>query len=363
MDHMERSITSEDIQKLPEIRDLIRKEARYIVSLYEYAQKNYDDECYLYSDECPDETDLPNELYYRQIYVWFITEKVIPSKERTILEEFVEKYVAQDDPDAAEGLLRMGNVIRGSFKIVNMEHYPFLLVDHLESGERYVAVSRIEPYTEAKKLFRVGGVVKGKIYPWWETYYMFNGVLTRKQSDEEFFKRTGLILDPGIIMEGYERAQVQRNESISVSRGMKLSSAMNKYPSYWVDGMCSAVGIDTRKIRTKPDKIKSVVAKLENGYAGELLGRKFTKEQLAALKKIYEGGWVIKYGQLTKLFSSDVGLFWSEHPPTTDIGILRQHGFVIVGTLPEEGRHYRVGLIPLELRPQVEEFFSSVTRR
>lgn len=360
---MERSITSEDIQKLPRIRDLIRKEAKYIESLYEYARENYCDECYRYCDECPDETDLSDELYYRQIYVWFMSEKVIPSKGRTILEEFVEKFVAEDDPDVAEGLLRMGNVIRGSFRIVNMGHYPFLLVDHLESGERYVTVSRIEPYSEAKKLFRVGGIVKGKIYPWWGAYYMFNGVLSRKQSDEEFFRRTGLILDPGILMEGYERAQVQRHESISVSRRMKLSSAMNKFPSYWVDAMCSAVGIDTRRARTKPDKVRSVVAKLENGYARELLWKKFTKEQLAALKKIYQGGWVIKYGQLTRQFSSDVCLFWNEHPPTTDIGILRQHGFVVVGTLPEEGRHYRVGLIPLELRPQVEEFFSSVTSR
>ncbi len=355
---MEKIITEQDVEKLPKIMKMIEEESEFIQLLYDYAQKNYENECYRYGDECPDETNLPDELYYKQVCAWFISEKKMPSKGVTVLEEFVEKFMSHDHPDMAERFLRMGDPIRGSFRIINRDYYPLMLVEKLVSGERYVTVSRIRESRAERELFTVGGVVRGKIYRWWDTYYMFNGVLSRVNPDYDSLRYKGLILNPEDLMEVYERSMIQKYESILVSNRTKLSSAMNKFPSFWVDGICSATGIDKRIYRTKAEKIRAIVSKLENGYAMDLLEKKFTKNQLAALKKVYQNGWVIKYGQLTKDFSFDIGLFWNEHPPTSEIGILRQYGFLIVGRIPNKGRLYRVALIPLELRQEIQKFFS-----
>ena len=352
------SISEDDIDKIPEIKRLIMKENRYIQALYDYAMENYKDDFYLYRDECPDNTNVSGELYFKQVYTWLVTEKVLPSRKRTILEEFVEKYVVQEDPDLAEGLSRMGDVIRGSFKIVNADHYPIMVVDHIQTGKRFKAVSRVQEPPERRKFFINGEIVNGKIYPWWRTYYMFNGILTKKENDYEFFKRTGLSFNPDIILESYERSQVEKYESISIRPNTTLLSVMNKFPSYWIDAMCTALDIDKRKVSIKADKIRAIVKKLESGYAMKLLMENFSADQLSAIRKIKENGWIIKYGQLSKQFSTEINLFWNEHPPESDIGILRQHGFVIVGKLQKSGRYYRVALIPLELREQIEDFFS-----
>ncbi|MHB1709392.1 MAG: hypothetical protein ACYCT2_07975 [Thermoplasmataceae archaeon] len=159
------SITQEDISNLPMIRGMIQKDIDYSQTVFEYAQKYYDEECRRYANKCPDNTDLPDELYYKQVYLWFITEMILPSKGRTVLEEYVEKYVAPKDPESAKRLLLSKQTIRGSFKTVDVAYYPFVLIDHLESGTRYLAVTKIPPSPQAKKTFLIGGVIKGKIHP------------------------------------------------------------------------------------------------------------------------------------------------------------------------------------------------------
>ena len=169
----------------------------------------------------------------------------------------------------------------------------------------------------------------------------------------------GFIFDPGIIMERYESDQIRKFESISLNLKTTLSSAFNKYPSQWVDGMCSASGISIKQVRTKRDKIDALVSKLENGYADYLLREKFTKEQIAILEMLHRGGWVLKYGQLTKQFSSETTFWWNEDPPTSDIGVLRLHGFIVIGKLPEGGKHYKVAVVPVELRSTVKNFLTA----
>lgn len=353
------SITREDIPNLPVIREMIQKDIDYSQALFEYAQEYYDRECRLYAYECPDNTDLSAELRYKQIYLWFITEKVLPSRGRTVLEEFVEKYIAPKDPEVAKRLLRSKSMIRGSFKVLDVTYYPCVLVDHLESGKRYLAVTKIPPSPQAKETFLTGSVIKGKIHPWWDKYFIFDGILTREPTREEIASQMGFIFDPGIIMERYESDQIRKFESISLNLKTTLSSAFNKYPSQWVDGMCSASGISIKQVRTKRDKIDALVSKLENGYADYLLRERFTEKQIAILEMLHRGGWVLKYGQLTKQFSSETTFWWVEDPPTSDIGVLRLHGFIVIGKLPEGGKHYKVAVVPVELRSTVKNFLTA----
>lgn len=357
------SITDEDIRTIPEIKSMIKKEDKYIQDMYNYASDNYDNEIFALREECPYNTDISEDLYIKQVFSWVIPEKIISSLRRTILSEFIEKYVAREDPDVAERLSKMGDVIRGPFQIIDSSHFPLIAVKHLESSREFIVISRVQVLHKNTTQYRKGEIIDGRIYPWWGKYYMFNGVLTIRENDYELFKHTGIITNPNILLESYERAQISKYESIYIQPGTKLLSAMNKFPSYWVDAMCSAIGIDTGIVSVKRDKIREIRDKLATGYALKLLRENFKDDQISAIKKIRDNGWIIKYGLLSKQFSTDISLFWNEHKPESDIGILRLYGFVIVGKLLMGSRYYKVALIPIEIRSQVEEFFSSIDNK
>jgi len=348
-------ITKEDIMNLPEVKRMIDEDTEWMQPMLDYAREHYDVEFRKYAPECPDYLDFNNDFRYRQAYMWFITEKVLPSLGRTVLDEFVEKFVSPNEQKVARRMLLYKNVIRGSFKTVDVNHLPLILVEHLESGKKYIATSKITDEDKLLNTFTTGGIVLGKIHRWWNRYYMFEGIISRKETREERMSRDlGFVIDPEALLERYNREQVLRYESIVVNYGTTLRASMNKYPSPWVDGMCEAAGIDTRVRTRKGEKIAALIYKLKSGYAKELLEGKLNR-QLAALRQLHENGWIVRYGQLTKRFSHETGYWWNEHPPSSDIGLLRLHGFVVVGKLPSAGRLYTVAVVPVEMRPFVED--------
>jgi hypothetical protein len=63
------------------------------------------------------------------------------------------------------------------------------------------------------------------------------------------------------------------------------------------------------------------------------------------------GGWV-KYGELSRQFGDETrdGWWWDRNPPQSTIGQLRLRGLLFVGQAPIGSRHYKVAVIPNELR-------------
>ena len=357
-------ITEDDLLPAPQVEEMMRREASFFQEVYDYTQEKYDEDCRLYAKECPDYIELEPELFYKQIYTWFVCEKVLPSTGRTILEEFVERSVAPRDPAVAGRMLQAKDVIRGSFKVLDKGRHPYVPVEHLGSGRRYMVVTKMDE-AGARRFFTKGSVITGKMHPWGERYHMFAGVLKKQESDEEFARRVGLVTPSMMegMMERLEEDQVGRYEANLVSGGTTLRSAMNKYPSQWVDAICAATGIDIRVVRTKNDKARAVVSKLEQGFVEELMQKKLDGRHLAALRMLRENDWVVKYGQLARRFSTDTGFWWNDHPPKSEIGVLRLHGLVVVGRLPERGRLYKVAVVPLELRAPMKRFFMTPPRR
>jgi len=353
-------ITNEDLQAMPQIKDFIGRETPYFQEAFDYAQEKYDEDCRRYASECPDRLRLEPELYYKQVYYWFICEKVLPSIGKTVLEDYVQAYVAPKDPEVAARMLQAGECIRGSFRILDSSHLPLMSVEHEETSKRYLALTRIDE-PESRRLFTRGSVWRAKIHPWGEKYYIFEGILARKESDEGLARRLGLIT-PGMVegmMTRMEDDWVKEHESVLVNTNTTLQSAMNKYPSQWVDAICSSLGINIKAVRLKKDKIREVISKLELNLE-EAVKEKLEKGHIQALRMLMENGWIVKYGQLARRFSTDVGLYWNEHPPTSEIGVLRLHGLVVVGRMPEAGRLYKVAVVPIELRAPIKRFLSSV---
>lgn len=347
-------VTPTDVMNLPAVMKMIDEDIEWMQPMFDYSRERYDKEFRRYAPECPDQLDFNDDLRFKQAYLWFITEKVLPSIGRTALEEFVEKIVSPKEPEVAARMLLYGKVIRGPFRVVDVNHFPLILVEHLVSGKRYIAVSKIVDEGMLRNTFFPEGVVRGKIHPWWNGYYMFEGIISREMTYEERMSRDlGFIMDPESLLEGYNRAHMSRYESIRVNYGTTLRSSMNKYPFPWVDGMCTAAGIDTKVRTRRAEKIDALIYKLSGGYAKTLLEGKLI-EQVVAIEFLHENGWIVRYGQLTRRFSYETGYWWNEQPPISDIGLLRLHGFVVVGKLPAQGRLYTVAVVPVEMRSFAE---------
>ena len=167
-----------------------------------------------------------------------------------------------------------------------------------------------------------------------------------------------MMFNPDLLLEGYEKGQVKRFESILLKNQTTLQSAMNKYPSFWVDGMCKAIGIDIKRVTNKREKIREVISRLVSGRAEDILKNKFGDTQKQILSIVLGDGGISKFGKLSKQFSSELRLFWNEDPPKSDIGILRLYGFLIVGKMADKGRLNKVALIPIELRGIVAKFIN-----
>jgi len=326
--------------------------------LFDYAESNYDEECRRYAGECPYEIEsLKPEFQYKQIYSWFMTKKTLPSTGRTVLEEFVEKNVS--DPALARRMLQMRDVVRGDFKVLDftvLENGAQLATfEHLESGRKYEVVFSID---NAEKFFKRGEVIfNGRIHPWGNRYYRFFGILTKRMSDEEMARRLGLVT-PQLAMGWYEGEAVREAESIVMGPNCTLHAVMSKYPSQWVDGMCLVSGLSKRG--RKKDKVDAVVAMLKSGYVEVLLKTgKLPGGSVEALRMLVENGYALKYGVLAKRFSTDIGLWWDDNPPSSEIGVLRLHGLVVVGRMPINGKLYRVAVVPVEARAPLRRFFSA----
>ena len=323
--------------------------------LYDYAIEKYEKEFQKHEGECPYSIEgLGDEFAWKQRFSWFVTEKVLPSTGKTVLEEFVEKYVAPDEPALARRMLQMKEVIRGSFRVLDDSYLPYVTIEHLQTGNRFIAVSRVDP---SERFFKTGDVINARIHPWGDRFYMFNGILTRSEREEEVARRLGLV-SPEFVTEWFEKREIRELESVLVNASTRLRTVMSKYPSRWVDGMCAALEIGV-KGRVKREKIGAVVSKLESGYVEELLrAKKLPEGPVEALRLLFARGWVLRYGVLAKQFSDEIGMWWNEEPPKSDIGLLRVHGLVVVGRMPSPSRLYKVAVVPVEVRAQIERFFT-----
>jgi len=272
--------------------------------LYDYAMDRHGREFEKYENECPYSIEgLGDEFAWKQRFSWFLSEKVLPSTGKTVLEEFIEKYVAPDEPALAKRMLQMKEVIRGSFRVLDDRYLPYVTVEHLETGNRYVAVSRVDP---SKRFFKTGDVINSRIRPWGDRFYMFEGILTRSEREEDVARRLGLV-SPEFVMEWFEKREIR---------------------------------------------------KLESGDVEEVLRAKLPERSIEALRLLFSRGWIVKYGVLAKRFSDEVSLWWNEEPPNSDIGLLRLHGLVVVGRMPSPTRLYKVAVVPVEARAQIERFFT-----
>jgi hypothetical protein len=170
----------------------------------------------------------------------------------------------------------------------------------------------------------------------------------------------GLIMPPNIdvtmgsVIKDWRKDQ----EGRPINLETKLQAALNKCPSAWVDGIAANLGYTQKAI--KRERVAAIVAHLTNTDKLRGVLAALPAEGRAALALVLTNGWV-KYGALTRRFGTDEndGWWWAEEPPTSLLGRVRMAGLLFVGEAGVGGRNYKVGVIPIELRPLLKELLAT----
>ncbi|MCJ7623632.1 MAG: hypothetical protein MUO76_09030 [Anaerolineaceae bacterium] len=181
-----------------------------------------------------------------------------------------------------------------------------------------------------------------------------NNVPERKKPDEYdmVFESLG-IMSPKSMMNYITGSMRKDQESKTISLNTTISAGLNKFPANLIDGVTKAHRISTKD--KKKDKIIQIINRLTTRL-DEVI-ENLPPEPRGALKLVIEAGGWVRYNQLSNKYGGEENdsYFWGSEPPTSAIGILRSHALLFTGKAGIKGRMYKVAVVPIEVRKQLEE--------
>ncbi len=318
---MSKTVTEEDIKQ----------------EIFDYANKKYGKKLKEFYDKFDDYPDqgLDDEPLFKDFMDWLMLEKPLPDTGKTIAEEYAEEQSEQLSASLKEKISQMRQVIRSEFKILSKNGLDMKFEDTVSKK-----VYDVKLYN-GDRFFSKGRVFTGRIHPF-GSFYRTAGISLAKQSPIE--------LEFDMMMKMFNERQIAKAEEKVLMPNSKVSVIINKYPIQWVDGVCIHLGIN-KKLR-KDQKAKEVANKLRSSLPEVV--KKLPEESKEALKLVSDKGGVVKYGMLED-YDDDITFWWSEHPPSSTIGLLRLNGLLAVGKAPMGNRLYKSAIIPSDIREELKE--------
>lgn len=311
-----------------------------LLELYDYCSKKYSrEEMTTFINNLGDEFPYHMEgmdmnAFMRNFMDWFVLEKVLPSSEKRMTELYVEEHPELDE-ETKQKILNTKNVILSKFVVIGKDGLNVKLKD-MENGNYYAVVQiSNNPQIQANTM------ILGRIFPF-GNIYRFAGAMA--------LMHTPMILDTDIMMHAYEKKEIERAESILLSPSTKLTAVVNKYPFQWVDGMCEALSLETGG--RKNEKAKDIANNLITNFPKII--NDLPEKSKAALIFILKNGGFVKYN-LLKDYDDEITWWWNNSPPESTIGLLRLHGLLIVGKMPQGSKLYKVALIPKDIQIELQK--------
>lgn len=295
---------------------------------------------FLFNENCSDEDA------EKDFVDWFLFSRVIPSKGKTFAE--IELESAGERKEIRDVFFQMREVVWGEFEITEIKNGILTMAD--EKGKIYEVVDK---FVNEAFPFQKGEKIKGRIHPFGKDKYLTSGILERKP-----VRIPGLIYPEDIegLMDMIYKSRIKEIENVTVFPGKKFTAVLNTYPSEWIDGICSAIGINPSG--KKKEKVKCIAEALCKKDKLQKIVGKLPEKSIEVLRMVLsEGGWV-KYGVISKKFTDDMSFFWDEEKVKSDIGLLRLHGLLAVGKTPISGRMYKIAFVPKEIRNDLHEILS-----
>ncbi len=308
--------------------------------LYDYCSKKYSrTEMTTFVNSSGDEFPYHMEgmdmnAFLRNFMDWFVLEKVHPLTGKRLTESYVEEHPELDEETKLK-ILGTKNIIFSKFVVIAKDGLNVKLKD-MENANYYnvVQVSN-NPQIQANT------IILGRIFSWGHIS-RFAGVMA--------LAHTPMILDPDIMIHAYEKKEIERAENIILSASTKLTAVLNKYPFQWVDGMCDALSLETGG--KKNEKVKDIAEKLALSLPAIMSG--LPEKSKEALTFILKNSGSVKYSML-KDYDDEITWWWNDHPPKSTIGLLRLHGLIVVGKMPQGSKLYKVALIPKDIQVELQK--------
>lgn len=313
-------------------------EENYRNILVGYAFEKYGKQFQEFHDEFYDEfpykrANLPDNLYLENFVTWLIFEKPLPATGKTIVEEFVDENSDMDE-ELKQKLLRTQDVVSSGFIVLSKKGLRLKLKDQRTSESYILILDHDNPHIGPNSL------ITGRIHPFGNRF-RFLGAFSIQTSP--------YILHPGVLMERYNEGSIADAEKITLHPRSRMTAIYNKYPSQWVNGTCNRLGLSTKG--KKNIKVKKIASKVSSDLASIL--ESVPDKSREALKLALDNGGYVKYGKL-KGFDDEITFWWEEEPPTSTIGLLRLNALLAVGKMPMSGRMFRVALIPVDIRDDLQ---------
>lgn len=305
--------------------------------LKEYACDKYEDKLTEFHEKFWDEfpykfEGLSKKSYMKNFMDWLIFEKKLPHNNKTIVEEYIDDH-PELDQSTKENLLGTRECIVSEFIVISKNGVNMKIKDR-KTSKVYLAMFQVVIPSVG-----VNTILDGRIHHFGSVYF-FAGAFGVYNSP--------MILDSSIMMNMYEEKMIADAEKLLLSNSSKLSAILNKYPSQWVDGICSELSLSTKgkkniKAQMIPEKIKKDL---------DLIIAKLSPKAKDVLRIVLKNEGYIPYAKL-KDFDDDMSFWWVEHAPTSTIGSLRAKGLLVVGKRANNGRMHKIAFIPEELREEI----------
>ena len=311
-----------------------------LLKLYDYCGKKYSkkemtDYLNKLGEKIPYHLEgIDQDNFIRNFMDWFVLERIIPETGKLLTDSYVKEHPELDEK-TKQKILNTKNIIASEFVVIAKEGLNLKLKNR-ENGNYY-------PVTQVSNnpQIQANTIILGRIFPWGEIY-RFAGVMA--------LAYTPMILDSDIMKHHYEKKEIERAENILLSQSAKLTAILNKYPFQWVDGICEVLSIETGG--RKNEKAKNIADKLIGEIATII--NKLPEKSKEALALILKNGGFVRYS-LLKEYDDELSWWWNNHPPKSTIGLLRLHGLIVVGKMPQGTKLFRTALIPKDVKEQIEK--------
>ncbi|MFH1711123.1 MAG: hypothetical protein ABH840_02315 [Nanoarchaeota archaeon] len=278
-----------------------------LLELYDYCKEKYGKKMHEFLEQFADEfpyyiEGIDKDNHLRSFIDWLVLEKVIPETGKLITESYVEEHTEFDE-ERKQNIFNTKNVIASEFVVIGKKGMNLKIKDRKDGKYYNVVQVSNNPQIQANTM------ILGRVFPW-GNIYRFAGAMMLAQSP--------MIMDQDIMMHAYEKKEIERAENIILTPSTKLTAILNKYPFQWVDAICDALSLDTTG--RKNEKVKDIANELKDNIPN--LIQNLPEKSREVLKLIVQNGGYVRYG-LLKEYSDEIPLWWNNHPPESDIGILR----------------------------------------
>lgn len=199
-------------------------------------------------------------------------------------------------------------------------------------------------------------------------------------ADEARNTYSGFVMPEVDYMMNYVVAERIKAQALkTIGPNSNLSTALNTYPSVWIDATCQQLRLSTRakkkenwgivgyfkdticrQFRKKKEKIQGIVEYLTDAERLASVVGKLPKASKDALRLVSEQGGYVEVEQLRSVRTIfEDGWYWVNKPPRSAIGRLRVRGLLFIGNAGGSGEPHTVAVIPEELRQPLREILAA----